>query len=291
MAEPRTVSELLWVGERVLQDSTHLFDDHIHLDLARELLATALRVDEDDLDDDLEPNRSQRDRYLALIARRAAGEPQPFLTGRIEFYGLDLKVWPGVFVPRPSSELTVDRALQRIGRTRAPVVVDVAAGTGPIALAIADEVPGAEVWGLDIDEEALSHGRKNARRLGIGNVRFRTSDMYAALPARLDGGVDVITGHVPYVPADELEDLPAEVREHEPVHTLTDEGDGLYLLTRAIEESVRWLKPGGWLLLELSDDFAPKARRIVRKAKLLDEEVATDEDGLSVVVEARKPPA
>jgi len=291
MAEPRTVSELLWVGERVLQDSTHIFDDHIHLDLARELLATALRVDEDHLDDDLEPDRSQRDRYLALIARRAAGEPQPFLTGRIEFYGLDLKVWPGAFVPRPSSELTVDRALQRVGRKRSPVVVDVAAGTGPIALAIADEVPGGEVWALDIDEEALSHGRKNARRLGIGNVRFRNSNMYAALPARLEGGVDVITGHVPYVPADELEELPAEVREHEPIHTLTDEGDGLYLLTRAIEESVRWLKPGGWLLLELSDDFAPKARRIVRKAKLLDEEVATDEDGLSVVVEARKPQA
>jgi release factor glutamine methyltransferase len=291
MAEPRSVSELLWVGERVLQDSTHLFDDHVHLDLARELLATALRVDEDDLDDDHEPSKTARDRYLALIARRAAGEPQPFLTGRIEFYGLDLKVWPGVFVPRPSSELTVDRALQRIGRKRSQVVVDVAAGTGPIALAIADEVPGAEVWALDIDEEALSHGRKNARRLGIGNVRFRTSDMYAALPARLEGGVDVITGHVPYVPADELEDLPAEVREQEPVHTLTDEGDGLYLLTRAIQESVRWLKPGGWLLLELSDDFAPKARRIVRKANLLDVEVATDEDGLSVVVEARKPSA
>ena len=289
MAEPRTVSELLWVGERVLQDSTHLFEDHIHLDLARELLATALKVDEDDLEDDLEPSRAQRDRYLALIARRAAGEPQPFLTGRIEFYGLDLKVWPGVFVPRPSSELTVDRALARLRRKRSPVVVDVAAGTGPIALAVAHEFPAAEVWALDIDQEALGHGRKNARRLGIDNVRFRASDMYAALPARLEGGVDVITGHVPYVPADELEDLPAEVREHEPIHTLTDEGDGLYLLSRAIDEAVRWLAPGGWLLLEMSDDFAPKARRIVRKAQLLDEEVATDEDGLSVVVEARKP--
>lgn len=289
MAEPRTVSELLWVGERVLQDSTHLFDDHVHLDLARELLATALRVDEDDLEDDFQPTRARRDRYLALIARRAAGEPQPFLTGRIEFYGLDLKVWPGVFVPRPSSELTVDRALYRLRRSRRPVVVDVAAGTGPIALAIGDETPRAEVWALDIDSDALSHGRKNAQRLGIGNVRFRTSDMYAALPQRLEGGVDLITGHVPYVPADEMADLPAEVREHEPIHTLTDKGDGLYLLTRAIEESVGWLKPGGWLLLELSDDFAPKARKIVRKANLLDEEVATDEDGLSVVVEARKP--
>lgn len=289
MAEPRTVSDLLWVGERVLQDSTHLFDDHIHLDLARELLATALRVDEGDLDDDLEPKRSQRDRYLALIARRAAGEPQPFLTGRIEFYGLDLKVWPGVFVPRPSSELTVDRALMRLRRRRSPVVVDVASGTGPIALAVAHELPGAQVWALDIDDEALRHGRKNARSLDISNITFKTSDMYAALPARLRGRVDLITGHVPYVPLDELEDLPSEVREHEPVHTLTDQGDGLVLMRRAIEEAVEWLSPGGWLLLEMSDDIAPKSRKIVRKARLLDEGAATDEDGLSVVVEARKP--
>lgn len=289
MTEPRTVSELLSVGERVLQDSTHLFEDHVHIDLARELLATALRVREEALDDDLRPKKSDRDRYLALIARRAAGEPQPFLTGRIEFYGLDLRVWPGVFVPRPSSELTVDRALRRLRRKRTPVVVDVAAGAGPIALAIADELEFSEVWALDIDKEALRHGRKNAQRLGIRNVTFRPSDMYAALPSRLEGAVDLITGHVPYIPADELEDLPTEVREHEPVHTLTDEADGFYLMRRAIDESVRWLKPGGWLLLEMSDDFASRARKLVRGAKLLDEEVATDEDGLSVVVEARKP--
>lgn len=289
MAEPRTVSELLAVGERVLQDSTHLFEDHVHIDQARELLASALHVHEDDLQDDQEPPRRSRDRYLALIARRAAGEPQPFLTGRIEFYGLDLKVWPGAFVPRPSSELTVERALRRLRRKEAPAFVDVAAGTGPIALAVADAIPASEVWALDIDELGLQHGRKNARRLGIRNIRFAAGDMYAALPARLCGAVDVITGHVPYVPAGELDDLPTEVIEHEPIHTLTDEQDGLYLLRRAVDEAVPWLKPGGWLLLELSDDIAARAGRLVRKAGLLDEGVASDEDGLSVVVEARKP--
>lgn len=288
MSEPRTIAQLLSLGERVLDDSTHIFEDHVNIDQARELLATALRVDEDDLDDGFRPPKAARDRYLALIARRAAGEPQPFLTGRIEFYGLDLKVWPGAFVPRPSSELIVNRALLRLRRRRSPLVVDVAAGTGPIALAVADELPTAEVWALDIDRTALSHGRKNARRLGIDNVHFRASDMYAALPERMNGAVDLITGHVPYVPAHELEDLPAEVREFEPVHTLSDEQDGLYLLRRAIVESVPLLAPGGWLLLELSEDFAPKARRLVRKAGLRDEGVASDNDGLSIVVEARK---
>ena len=288
MSEPRTVSQLILLGERVLDDSTHIFEDHINIDQARELLATVLRVAEDELDDDLEPPKSQRDRYLALIARRAAGEPQPFLTGRIEFYGLDLKVWPGAFVPRPSSELTVHRAVRRLRRKRSPVVVDVAAGAGPIAMAIASDLPGAEIWALDIDRTALAHGRKNARRLGIDNVHFSAGDMYASLPARFEGSVDVITAHVPYVPAHELEDLPSEVRDFEPVHTLSDEQDGLYLLRRAITEAVPWLVPGGWLLLELSEDFAPKARRLVRKVGLRDEGVASDDDGLSIVVEARK---
>ena len=288
MSEPRTVSQLLYLGERVLDDSSHIFEDHVNIDQARELLAVALRVDEDELEYDYEPPKQVRDRYLALIARRAAGEPQPFLTGRIEFYGLDLKVWPGAFVPRPSSELIVDRAVRRLRRKRNPKVVDVAAGAGPIALAIGEELPSAEVWALDIDRIALSHGRRNARRLGIDNVKFRASDMYASLPARLAGAVDLITGHVPYVPAHELEDLPAEVREFEPVHTLSDEQDGLYLLRRAIVEAVPLLAPGGWLLLELSEDFAPKARRLVRKAGLRDEGVASDNDGLSIVVEARR---
>ena len=291
MSEPRTVSELLAVGESVLTDSTHLFEDHDFMDLARELLAVTLKVDEDELDDDFEPPRPARDRFLALIARRAAGEPQPFLTGKIEFYGLELKVKPGAFVPRPSSELTVDRAVRRLRRRKDPVVVDVAAGTGPIALAIAHDVPGCHAWALDISKEALDQGRQNARRLGINNITFKPGDMYEPLPEKLKGGVDVITGHVPYVPKGELDDLPTEVRGYEPIYTLTDESDdGLSLVRRAVAESVEWLKPGGWLLLEMSDDITDQTRGFAKAAGLSDEGVASDDDGLSVVVEARKKP-
>lgn len=289
MSEPRSVSELLAIGESVLSDSTHLFEDHDFMDLARELLAVTLNVDDDALDDEHVPSRATRDRYLALIARRAAGEPQPFLTGKIEFYGLELKVKPGAFVPRPSSELTVDRAVRRLRRRRDPLVVDVAAGAGPIAIAIAHEVPSAQVWALDISKEALDQGRQNARRLGIANVVFKPGDMYAPLPADFKGSVDLVAGHVPYVPKGELDDLPTEVRGYEPVYTLTDDSDdGLSLVRRAVAESVEWLKPGGWLLLEMSDDITDKTRDYVRQAGLSDEGVASDDDGLSVVVEARK---
>jgi release factor glutamine methyltransferase len=293
MSEPRSVKELLELGERVLADSSARFEDHDDLYEARQLLASALRITDDDaedLPDAYEPPLRQRERYLSYIARRAGGEPQPFILGRIEFYGLDLKVRPGAFVPRPSSELTVDRAVRRLKGRRKPVVVDVCTGAGPIALAIADEVTGADVWGTDIQDEGLEQGRENARRLGIRNVSFRQGDMYGALPVRLEGTVDVITAHVPYVPSAELDDLPTEVKDFEPVFTLTDHSDdGLGLMLHAIEGAPRLLKPGGWLLLEMSDDLTGKVKKMCRAAGLTDFHVASDDDDLSVVVEARLP--
>lgn len=290
MSEPKTVAALLDLGERVLKDSTHLYEDHDHRREAEELLAFCLDVDPEDLDAEAEPSRRVRERYLALVARRAGGEPFPFLVGEMVFYGLPMKVRAGVFVPRPSSELTVGRAARRLRRRRNPIVLDLATGAGPIALAIADEFPDAEVWGTDISDESLSLGRSNARSLGITNVRFRCGDMYAPLPARLRGSLDVITGHIPYVPPDEVEDLPTEVKGYEPVDTLTDYSeDGLELIRRAVFDAPEWLKPGGWLLLEMSEDLPPKVRRMVRKAGLVDHGVAMDADRLSVVVEARAP--
>lgn len=290
MSEPRSVSQLLDVAERVLKDSTHIFEDHDNRREAVELLAFCLDEEVDGLDQGDVPERRLRERFLALVARRAGGEPFPFLTGRIEFYGLDLEVRPGPFVPRPSSELTVERAAKRIRRRRRSVAVDVCTGSGPIALAIADDVPRADVWGADIDTAGLSLARRNARRLGIDNVTFTKSDMYGGLPKRLRGEVDVITGHIPYVPAEEIDDLPTEVRGYEPVHTLTDHSpDGLGLIRRAAHEATEWLKPGGWLLMEVSTDLPKKVARICRRAGLHDVDEVTDEDGLSVVVEARAP--
>lgn len=293
MSEPSSAKELLELGERVLNDSSAIFEDHNNEDAARQLLATSLRVTEDALDElgpAYEPPRRERERYLALITRRAGGEPLPFLTGRIEFYGLDLKVKPGAFVPRPSSEFIVERAVKKLRRRTNPVIVDMCTGAGPIALAIADEFPDAEVFGADIDDAALQQGRANARRLGIRNVKLTQGDMYDALPARVRGAVDVVTAHVPYVPQGELDDLPAEVKDFEPLHTLTDASDdGLSLMRATVQEAPEWLKRGGWMLLEMSDDMAGRAKRLCRSAGFKEIAVKHDEYKLSVVVEARKP--
>ena len=291
MSEPRTVKQLLELGTRVLEDSSHIFDDHIVEDEARELLARTLDIDEDDLEPDAEPSRRLRERYLSLIARRAGGEPFPFLMGFIEFWGLELKVKPGAFVPRPSSELTVELAVDRLKRKKSPIVVDVCTGAGPIALAIADEFPKAQVYGADISEEGLVQGRSNAKALGIKNVTLKAGDMYAPLPAKLQGKVDLITGHVPYVHLDEIEDLPSEVREFEPLFTLSDQsGDGLDLMRRAVFESIAWLKPGGWLMLETAEDLASKIKKMFIKAGFEKVQGKTDEDRLSIVIEGRLKP-
>lgn len=290
MSEPLTVTELIDVGHRVLADSTHLFEDHDNRLEAKELLAFCLGVEPDDVDDDddLTPPRRTRERYLSLVTRRAAGEPFPFLTGAIEFYGLRLDVKPGPFVPRPSSELTVEWAVKRVRRRDEPIVADVCTGAGPIAIAIAHEVPHARVWATDIDKSGLAQGRKNARRLGVGNVTFRAGDLFGALPRSLAGNLDLITAHIPYVPPDELDDLPTEVRGYEPVHTLTDHSDdGLGLMRRAVREAPDWLRRGGWLLLEMSDDIAPEIEGLCLDVGFVDVGTISDDDGLSVVVEGR----
>jgi len=292
MSEPLSVLELIDIGERVLDDSTHIDEDHDTRLEAEQLLAHALDIPHDDIDVDLElvPSRRIRERYLSWVARRCAGEPLPFLLGYTTFYGLDLMVKPGAFVPRSSSELTVDRAVRRARRKQAPVIVDICAGAAPIALALAHELPHADVWALDISEEGLEQGRENAKLLGVKNIHFRVSDMYSSLPAKLAGKVDIVTGHVPYVPAGELDSLPTEVREYEPLFTLTDDSqDGLTLMRRAVGEAPEWLAPDGWLLLEMSDDLPPTIVKMVRASGLEDKGVASDNDGLSVVVEARRP--
>lgn len=291
MSEPLTIEELLRVGTRVLGDSTAIFDDHDNEDEARVLLALALGIDEDDLDDDEEPSRRRREKFLALIARRASGEPMPFIRGFIEFFGLEMRVSPGAFVPRPSSELTVERALKRLARRRTPVVVDVCAGVAPIGLAVAHEKPSSTVWALDISEEGLRQGRNNARRLGVENIHFGAGDLYDPLPNRFHGIVDLIFAHVPYIPAGEVDDLPDEVKAFEPIDTLTDSSqDGTWLMRRVVEEGSPLLKDGGWMLLEMSDDMVPKAKRIYKRAGFREVAIASDEDDLSIVIEAVKKP-
>ncbi len=231
---------------------------------ADDLLCFALGVDELAGDEEVPP--AVRRRFERMVARRATGEPVQLIKGFAVFRGLEILARPGVFVPRDSTEFLAEQAIRRLRRRRRPVAVDLACGGGTVGLAIADEVPSAEVYGTDISAEAIRVARRNAVRLELPNARFFTGDLFGALPARLRGVVDVITLHPPYVAKGELRELPDEIRRFEPTHTLTDRSaDGLGLVSRAAAESGGWLKRGGWLLIEVSPDRARAVATVMRR--------------------------
>jgi release factor glutamine methyltransferase len=230
-------------------------------------------------------------RYAAMVARRVNGEPIPRIMGHYTFRGLDLLVRDGVFVPRASSELLAVEAVKAMRWRRGKrVAVDVATGAGPVALAVASEVRNAEVWGIDISEEATLLGRDNARRLGLPNIHFRTGDLLAALPRRLRGQIDVFTIHPPYVLHNELKTLPREIREFEPLQSLTDNSDdGLGLVRRLAGDAHAWLKPGGVLLVEIGTYLSRRTQATLRAAHLVDVGWVKDSLGVTRVVSGRTP--
>ena len=263
-----TAKELIDEGEARLRRSPAI--DHWPADRERReataLLAFALGDSDapEDVDEDETVGARAGARYRALVRRRAGGEPMAHILGWTRFRGLRLTVRPGAFVPRQSSELLAERAVQRLRGRRRPVHVDLATGIGPVALAAAQAVRSAEVHGTDLSAEATRQARANARALGLRNVAFHTGDLFGPLSSSLRGRVDVVTVHPPYVPRREVRDLPLEVRGFEPVATLTDfSPHGMGLLERTAEEGPMWLRPGGWLLVEVSPDRARSVRGLL----------------------------
>ena len=234
---------------------------------AEDLLAFVMG--EDPEPGDRIPDREGRE-FLDLIERRATGEPLPYIKGFTEFRGLELISEPGVFVPRDSSEFLAEQAIRRLRRRRSPVLVDLATGAGTIALSVANEVPKATVYGTDLSQEAVKLARRNARSLGL-QARFATGDIFGGLPKKIRGTVDVITVHPPYVAEHEVEDLPDEIKDWEPVHTLTDASrDGLGFVRRTVEEGPDWLGRKGWLLMETDPDRARDVKRVMAKGGFRD---------------------
>ena len=209
----------------------------------------------------------ERRRFERLVRRRVAGEPMALLRGHVDFCGMRVAVRPGVFAPRLSSELLVEQAVDALGRRRPAVVVDVATGAGPVALAVARRRRAARVIGVDISTAAVRLARANAAALGVDNAEFRRSDVIDSLPRRIRGQVSVMTAHPPYVPRGDVRLLPREIAGYEPRTTLTDgSSDGLGMVRRLAEEAPQWLRPDGVLLLEVSPDRVRDVRGVLRDA-------------------------
>jgi release factor glutamine methyltransferase len=193
-------------------------------------------------------------RAEALMTRRAAREPLQHLTGVAGFRYLELRVGPGVFIPRPETEVLAGAAIDELtrliaGAVERPVVVDLCTGSGAVAASIASEVPSAQVTAVEVSEPAYRYAVRNASPFG---VEVRLGDMAAAVDD-LAGQVHVVTANPPYIPLDAFESVEPEVRDHDPAIALWSGADGLDAIRVVADVATRLLVDGGLLLCEHAD--------------------------------------
>jgi release factor glutamine methyltransferase len=279
---------LLKDARRTLVDANERFGwQGDEADQAWDLLAHVLGRQPDPSEDIPAPKQRA---FEKLVRRRTTGEPLAFIVGWVEFLDFKMKVRPGAFLPRLTSEFLAKQAIRRLRGRPKPVHVDLATGIGPVAIGSARAVRKARVIGADISRKAIAQARANAAELGVRNVSFFRSDLFDTLPRSLRGDIDVVTIHPPYVPMDEVADLPVEIKGYEPRHTLTDlSRDGLGLVRRVVSEGMEWLTPGGWLLIETTPSESTIIRGLLRDAGYRDVRSTVGELKLTRVYCGRTP--
>jgi release factor glutamine methyltransferase len=253
----QAVSQLRQVGvDSPEQDARQLLAYAVGIELARLPLLDAV---EDD----------QASNFQALIEKRARRVPLQHLTGRAHFRYLELEVGPGVFVPRPETEVMTGWAIEQLrpmvyavarGQSRhLPVVVELGTGSGAIAKSIATELTGTRVHAVEMSEEAAAYA---ARNLADTTVELYVCDMAGALP-ELNGAVDLVIANPPYIPLDAFESVVPEVRDHDPILALVSGQDGLDAIRAVVAEAARLLRPTGLLCVEHADVQGESTQQIL----------------------------
>lgn len=248
----------------------------------------------------LEAEATTPDQLEAMTVRRVAGEPLELVLGWAELCGVRVRVAEGVFVPRQRSTLLVRLAVAHLGApdiltprpgvSRASmsgarrVVVDIGCGTGALGAVVAAHRPDADVWAVDVDPAAVS-----CARLNLPPERVLVGDLYAPLPGRLRGRVDVILANAPYVPTEAIALMPPEARDHEHRVALDGGSDGLDIQRRVIADAPGWLRPGGVLLVESGRSQAPVTAALMGAAGLTAEIHEDDEIDATAVLGRRRP--
>ncbi len=206
------------------------------------------------------PHEMQKRTYLEMVEARARRVPLQHITGTAAFRYVDLEVGPGVFVPRPETEVLAGWAIEQLHRIERPVVLDLCTGSGAIALSVVHEVPDAQVHAVELDEGAHAWAERNLLDTGVD---LRLGDAFEAF-ADLDGTVDVIVCNPPYIPLEAWESVAPEARDHDPALALWSGDDGLDAM-RALERAAwRLLKPGGVVGAEHADAQGASAPDVFR---------------------------
>jgi release factor glutamine methyltransferase len=227
-------------------------------------------------------DQEQDSKLRTLVQRRVRREPLAYVLGEWGFRRLVLAVDRRALIPRPETEVVVERCLALLGDVDEPRVLDVGAGSGAIALAIADEHPGAHVVAVDRAEDALALARVNLGRTGVNE---RVELVYGHLLAGVEGPFDLVVSNPPYVLPDEFESLQPEIRLYEPKDALVGEGVGEEIARRARDV----LRPGGWIVLESADGGWEALVSALQGLGYEDVTATPDLAGRPRVVEARRP--
>jgi release factor glutamine methyltransferase len=226
--------------------------------------------------------------FNQLISRRLQGEPVAYITGRKDFWSFTLEVNKDVLIPRPDTEVIVEEAL-RVCKSidSAPIrILDIGTGSGAIALALACEIPAAQITATDISEAALALAQKNARALGLENsIVFYRGNLFEPVA----GIFDIIVANPPYIGAEEYETLPAGVKDFEPREALWAGKSGLEFYEKIVYQAQSHLRERGWLLLEIGAEQQASVREMMESAGFYENiALRTDYAGLPRVIEGRR---
>ena len=226
---------------------------------------------------------------LSLVGRRASREPLQHLIGLQEFWGLAFNVGRDVFIPRPETELLIEAALasQEIWLKQAsPIVADIGTGSGCLAVALAKELPQAQIYATDLSSEALVTAEENAKAHGVSRrIRFLAGDLYEPLKRQgLAGQIDLIVSNPPYIPRASLAQLQPEVRDYEPRMALDGGLDGLSVYRRLLAEAPALLTPQGVMILELGYGQADEVRALATRSRFMIHRMIRDGAGIPRVL-------
>ena len=199
-------------------------------------------------------------RAESFAARRLKNEPWQYIFGHAPFRDLELNVGPGCLIPRPETEYSIDLMLD--GLPHGASVCELGVGSGAISLALASERPDLTVVGVELSSDALKWAELNLKKLALRNVTFLHGDLFAPVAGR---GFDLIAANLPYIPEDDRDKLPPNVRGYEPDEALFGGADGLDIITRALEQASSFLNLGGRIFFELDPCNADRALELASK--------------------------
>lgn len=229
----------------------------------------------------------EQTRYDDALTQRSRGIPAQYITGHQEFWGLDFIVSPAVLIPRPETEHVIEEVLAHVGRAPSPAnlrIADVGTGSGCIALALAKELQQADIDATEISPAALKIARSNAARLELqSRVQFHKSDLLNGVKKT---SFDFVVSNPPYVGESEEDTVQLEVRKFEPRNAVFAGPTGLEVIERLIPQAREVLKPGGWLVMEISGTIAPRVRELLADWKNV--QITKDLQGIERVASAQK---